>query len=102
MLLSEAHARSHWCPQARIARREIVNPNAGDIGIVGGCNRDALGRASNPASCRCLGSECMAWRWAGWRTEDGRVHDSEPVHGRTDLVGFCGLAGTPAGWGALS
>lgn len=66
MLLTEEQANAKWCPQARIARRELVRvreysePDA----VVGGCNRDALGGRDQPPfpnSCRCIASACALW-----------------------------------------
>lgn len=79
MLTTEMEAREKWCPQARIARRELVTVGK-SLGqemmapaVVAGVNRDALGQSPNPiASCRCLGSDCMMWRWGDepleWKT----------------------------------
>ncbi len=58
MIVTEAEARKKWCPKARWALGAEDN-NAG--------NR--FSNDNNPESCRCISSECMAWRWA---TEDGK------------------------------
>ena len=62
------------------------------------------------ADAKCIGSACMAWRWAGWvnRLADGS-HEVNQTHGGPflmphgptqnphgcDRFGFCGLAGRP-------
>jgi hypothetical protein len=82
MIVKEA--TNKWCPMTRIARRESERPegkslSTGQVFVVGGCNTDALGGTRIPASCRCIASQCMMWRW----TEG------------SDELGYCGLAGKP-------
>ena len=47
-----------------------------------------------PQTAFCQGSECMAWQWAGWRADDGLVHDKlhQPKDIVTVHVGYCGAA----------
>lgn len=100
MIVSEAEAITKWCPHIRVARSEPVDPSVninapGNATVVAGCNSDALGRNRVPGSCRCIGSGCMAWRWAGWHnTRFGTVAPVPPAeHRRGDRLGYCGLAG---------
>lgn len=72
-------ARACWCPHARVARVETLNVQSGVEVIVGGTNRDAIGRVGCPSSCLCVADLCMSWRWA------------------TAKTGYCGLAGRPKG-----
>lgn len=97
-MMTEQEAATRWCPFARVARVETTNQGASASVVVGGVNRDALGKSSNPiASCRCIASACMAWRWLydakpkldakGRRTGRETVTRSES--------GYCGIAGKP-------
>jgi hypothetical protein len=79
----EADAKHKWCPQVRIARREDIEVNGDELAIVAGCNTDALGRTRVPASCLCIASGCMMWRWLP-DMADGELPE-----------GYCGLAGKP-------
>lgn len=63
MFVTEKEAAEKWCPMVRIARRETFEPDSKGIAIVAGCNTDALGGLRVPASCRCIGSQCMMWTW---------------------------------------
>lgn len=49
----------------------------------------------------CLGSLCMAWRWAGWLVKPTQIIHPEPEghHDRTPegRLGYCGLASIPYG-----
>lgn len=81
MLLTEDEARWKWCPESRIVRDERTAASDAP-NIVAGANRDALGRFPNPiTSCRCIASDCMAWRWAYVLMPEGK--------------GFCGNYGRP-------
>lgn len=42
---------------------------------------------------RCLGSECMAWRWTWLLVGHGENHDEQ--YDGTLAEGRCGLAGEP-------
>lgn len=82
MLNTEEVAKTKWCPFSRYELRD------------GGVNRwkqslpEDEPHALNPVPCRCIASDCMAWRW--WNTPlDNRVRgESNPR-----WVGYCGLAG---------
>jgi hypothetical protein len=83
---TEEQAKVLWCPHVRIARREM--PEAvvdADLQLVGGCNTDALGGCRVPNSCRCIASNCAAWRWV----------DPASRYVNGERKGFCGLAGRP-------
>lgn len=86
MMLTEAEAKTKWCPMARIISGSvdqgvsdydtrqptlnvIVDPENG--------NRNYIGR--------CAGSVCMMWRWNWKRNEDGVFFEDR-------TVGYCGLA----------
>lgn len=73
MLLTEQQAKSKWCPHARVIRWETLNQGETSVDhLIGGTNRDALGKTKNPGSCRCIAGECMAWRWRS-------SNDADPV-----------------------
>ena len=72
MLLTEAEARTRWCPHA-LAGSPIFN-------------RRADGEPT--PLCRCIASSCMAWRWHS-EGLDENYGPKEPTRG------YCGLAGTP-------
>lgn len=71
--MTEAEAKTRWCPFSRTAQHPRYAPEGTTITA----NR---GPMISQDIC-CMGSECMAWRWA-----------SERKHGDKRL-GFCGLAG---------
>lgn len=83
-MMTEQEAKTKWCPAVRF--------DTGRSGV----NRWKQSEppeephALNPVPCRCIASECMAWRWERIPHPNatggfvwGRVH------------GYCGLAGQP-------
>lgn len=89
-LLTEAEAKTKWCPHSRIVRREESVPGNGGNDLVAGVNRDALGGRNGPDfpySCRCITSACMAWRWESYRGVRVGIGD--------ERRGFCGAFGIP-------
>ena len=92
---TEAEARQCWCPFARVV--EVLDDEQPVEGYPVG-NRSASGQHGHPRA-RCVGTECMAWRWdMSWEssTEEGQSGDlvvrlkrrqDEPKRG------YCGLAG---------
>jgi hypothetical protein len=92
MILTEEQARAKWCPKA-------LHQSGGEEPAA---NRwsDRDGFNANPPECRCLASDCMAWRWAPdiYRSPDGhawsaRQTDEDVLEER----GYCGLAGQMEG-----
>lgn len=94
MFLTEEEAKTKWCPETRIHEVRgagvYVNKPITD--------ENPHGHA-NAASVLCIGSACMAWRWAD---EVG----GEPAYRRTPVkdapghfdnvpLGYCGKAGKP-------
>ncbi|MCM8736631.1 hypothetical protein M5E06_21115 [Azospirillum sp. A1-3] len=63
MLMTEEQARTKWCPHARVTDGSCSDES-------GGNNRwlDAKGEEN----CRCIASDCMAWRFV----------DAEPIYAR--------------------
>lgn len=79
--MTEEEAKTKWCPFARsvfLARNEC----SGNRFISGDSNGNNVEIVKNAPSCRCIGSECMAWRVC-----ENRL--SSISHG------YCGLAGKP-------
>ena len=101
MLMTEEEAKTKWCPHTRLAA-PVDSEAAGTSG-----NRygdDAL------SGCRCIGSQCMAWRCGKPAIErQGSLGDGANPHAfrpngdgwefikrawqRTVPRGYCGLAG---------
>lgn len=79
MIIHESRSAEHWCPFGRKLMGDT------EIGAAAG-NRD--GRDRPEVVSPCIGSDCMAWRWA---YVSGPIGD--PV--TSDTRGFCGLAGSP-------
>jgi hypothetical protein len=91
----ESEAKTKWCPFARvIAPIEIPG---GPVLLVAG-NRVSMpehlgevvsGEPLNPPTSRCLGGDCMQWRWTtSLAAPSGE--GSAP-----EIDGYCGLAGKP-------
>jgi len=75
--MTEDQAKEKWCPYVRhfsgsVDDEVVVDPAA---------NR--WGRHLNPGPCRCIASECMAWRYHSSSRSESERH------------GYCGLAGIP-------
>lgn len=89
--MTEEEARNKWCPFARVT---IDAP-----GVDTAWNR--FPGNETPHGTLCIGSQCMAWRWASLhRLTFSDVDPDDPVivtnidkKSKTD--GYCGLAGKP-------
>jgi hypothetical protein len=68
--MTEEQAKTKWCPMVR---------GGLNVHTTWGSPREPGPEQRNPAAARCIGSECMMWRWD---------RDTDHVHGH------CGLAGT--------
>ena len=99
-MLTEAEAKTKWCPFARTIER---SPD----GVTRSRNRvativnDAEGTITDVYSagllgCACIASACMAWRWEMERyTPEGSDPLATRKPKRPTQRGFCGLAGVP-------
>jgi len=83
-LVTEKEAVEKWCPMARVATPVTAHLTGHVIAAIA-CNRSSrsapdqrLKAEVSPESARCIGSRCMAWRWA---IEEGRAR------------GYCGAFG---------
>jgi hypothetical protein len=75
MLLTEEEAMEKWCPFAMAPGSHEDRTTAPTVTV---SNRVEFGHPYK--LCRCLASECMAWRWyPSWD------------------YGYCGLVGNPEG-----
>lgn len=69
MLLTEAEAKTKWCPFVRLVGGAQAADTTGGADVssgVSGYNRVLISGSSNyltPHAGRCVASECMAWRW---------------------------------------
>lgn len=75
--MTESEAREKWCPFVRHQADEDCAPG----------NR--FGLEENSTLCRCIASECMAWRWNTRNFEGIEIPDPNTKRG------YCGLAGKP-------
>ncbi len=97
--MTEEEAKTKWCPFANVG-----STTSG----LGGFNRfiPPVGSGSDE-SVRCIGSDCMAWRWEA-RLLGHDIEHQKATHGAIKgaveharfcrehpLLGFCGLAGRP-------
>lgn len=79
-MMTEDEAKTKWCPfvlSYMENRHGSTTPpsNRYEVQTESGWKTN-----ESPSSCRCIASDCMAWRWGGF-TQDG------------DDMGYCGLAG---------
>ena len=73
-LVTETEAKGKWCPFVRKRTWRTMGHGFESACAEGSYNRGDQG------TLKCIGSECMAWRWA-----------------EKALTGFCGIAGNPRG-----
>jgi len=94
---TEEEAKKLWCPQARVVR--YGNDICG--------NRHSIELDSSDPSgfAKCIGSNCMMWRWAQkpnpdwspsmsqmqWPQKDTR--NDTPMYIDDTTLGYCGLGG---------
>lgn len=87
-MLTEDQARVKWCPMARVAPegdQNVWNRSRIDVGA----QENVHQRPDRVvAMSRCIGSDCMAWRWLDPASDPAVVPESA-------RRGFCGLAGRP-------
>jgi len=82
MIVTEAEAKTKWCPMVRYTcGMEDSGANRFNMGTN---PRPEWGAEENPGKCRCIASECMMWRW----------FDGEMVHFplACDYGVFCNMA----------
>src|SRR5216684_692661 len=71
MRLTESDAKKKWCPLVRQLGTLKQPPLAGATDYVVASGSQHRGYAVGGAldNCRCIASECMAWRWNGRQPE---------------------------------
>lgn len=85
-MMTEQEAKKKWCPFARLAtqlnERTPINCGGHNRSVFwnGPLDEDVV---NNPEFCRCIASDCMAWR---------NIKASQK---RFKPRGYCGLAGKP-------
>lgn len=88
--MTEDEAKTKWCPFARTPQPQNY-----------AANRTPKGSFINS---KCLGSECMAWRWnkaanPNWKPRNyissivSNPYLEEPSSADSQIEGYCGLAG---------
>ena len=104
--MTEGEAKTKWCPFVRVA---LIDEQLG--AVFEGYNRMSYkqsehmpdGGAYSPET-KCIGSECMAWRWNVFTTvttnkskppEHKAVVDNFEIKIQKEFGGYCGLASKP-------
>lgn len=101
-MITEREAKEKWCPQARVAYGKHMNDGRWHLySHQPACNAVFRNRSDDGSvkddyhRLKCIGSECMAWRWS----EKNAVE--VPMTGDIgDRKGYCGAYGKPD-FGAL-
>lgn len=77
-----------WCPMVRASNGHDTACNSGN----------GMEYRTSPPSARCIANKCAMWRWAttGNYEHDCRITGTD-LGKVVDPMGYCGLAGTPAG-----
>lgn len=101
--MTEEEAETKWCPFARERARQGM-PDGGGNRIPYGCADDGPVEEDYIRDAAmafpCIGSACMAWRWAevvtAWSSSPNSPHEAVPrEYGRSGIDGYCGLSGRP-------
>lgn len=89
MTMTEADAKTKWCPFSRFGVIDTVAPNRFGAGSEGSFAEIA---------CRCIGSACMAWRKRETAEFSAKAEAEFRKTGRRlePDTGYCGLAGRPS------
>ncbi len=70
MIITEDEAKTKWCPEARA----VFVPEADHSRWLGGHNIVITmegGEVNISHRVKCIGSECMQWKWHAWRCGPG-------------------------------
>lgn len=87
--MTEAEAKTKWCPFARSAP-----PAFGAVAMPGSMAAQ-LGGALPRENFQCVGSVCMAWRWLPDNEQTRGQSYAHPDESDPPPLGFCGLACKP-------
>lgn len=106
MLATEAEAKTKRCPES-FGSCVGISDTGHMVALSSPYGHGQGGAyAVQTAPALCIASACMAWRWAGMRsnTDHARLHTSPLAMGHaragkidkeTTAVGYCGKAGRP-------
>lgn len=78
-MMTEDEAAKRWCPMGRQALQ--LEAQTDKIGLKIPVGVLAVNRFPTGDGCRCMGSNCMMWRWVNGPDAGGQ--------------GYCGLGGEP-------
>lgn len=82
---TEQEASTRWCPFARYAVSDQPGANRWK-------QSEPTPHALNPVPCRCIASQCMAWRWAATTMIAPGTGEWFDEKTGGDARGYCGLA----------
>jgi len=87
--MTEDEAKTKWCPFIQISIEGLGSRITN--------NRGKVIKEDGKNNLRCIGSQCMAWRWHTRSSEHYRYdNEGEKIFAwTTDDHGYCGLAGKP-------
>ena len=96
-MYTEEEAKTKWCPFARAAFEWLGKETDPTRPIGPPIDQRVLSASVNRGSglsepCRCIASECMAWRWI-YTDHFTHVGTGETKGGKRSELGYCGLAG---------
>lgn len=95
--MTEDEAKTKWCPFTR-----VVVAFADTMSQAATANRDQPSTyGAYPGPTSCIGSVCMAWRWAqpgivAGLDLSGTAEEVAARYPDAKSDGYCGLAGAPA------
>lgn len=97
MILTEEEAKEKWCPFAQILG--TLSKGEQNTIVAHGPHNRGYQTGVGLASCHCIASGCMAWRWWETNVKDENALDNFGNKPGTRLdrrtYGSCGLAGRP-------
>ncbi len=93
MILTEADAKTKWCPHVRIVNGVVAPDGRSTHNVLQApYNRIVEETAwAYPQGAACISSACTQWRWV---EEPKTVQDGQTFQ-YTPGRGYCGLAGRP-------
>lgn len=89
-MMTEQEATGRWCPFGRLGWFLETTENG-----VGGITFNRTHEGDGDPNSLCLGSSCMAWRWATTSSRRSPYPGGHPVNETKRERGYCGLAGRP-------
>ena len=102
---TEDEAKERWCPFARAIVLEQTQTIPSHNRVVKQNSDDSADESWSPIDCRCISSQCMAWR-QGYKDNpcyqptpqsfpDNRLPNERNPYITDTERGYCGLAGKP-------